>query len=117
MAKRPMPRTVSASSVGGHEDAGHDLRVASAAAAPSCDDRRHRGHVVGRQPVDDGAVALAAGEPQHALAQRGHQDRHRLLGGTTPSLKPRTENVSYSAVTFSPVSAWRRKRTMSRVRL
>ena len=37
-------------------------------------------------------------------------------GGTTPSLKPRTENVSYSSVTFSPVRAWRRKRTMSRVR-
>ena len=42
------------------------------------------------------------------------------IGGTCstrrPSRKPRTANVSYSSVTFSPVSAARRKRIMSRTR-
>ena len=46
----------------------------------SAPDVRHDGlHVVGRQPVDDRAVAFAAREPQHALAQRGDEDR-RLFG-------------------------------------
>ncbi len=76
MAKRPMARTVSASVVGATKmrattslsvaalvHVGHDLR-----------------HVVGRQPVDDGAVALPAGQAQHALAQRGDEDARLLLG-------------------------------------
>jgi hypothetical protein len=33
-----------------------------------------------------------------------------------PSRKPLTANVSYSSVTFSPVSAARRKRIVSRTR-
>ena len=58
-------------------------------------DLGHRRHVVGRQPVDDRAVGLAAGEPQHALAQRGDEDRRRLLG-THAEAEPLTSNVSYS---------------------
>ena len=43
------------------------------------DVRRDGLHVVGREPVDDRAVAFAAREPQHSLAQRGDEDR-RLFG-------------------------------------
>ena len=86
MAKRPAARTVSVSSVGATK-----MRATISLSAPCgrCTMRGHRGHVVGREPVDDGAVALPAGEAQHALAQRGDQDRRRLLGhGTGPSRKP-----------------------------
>ena len=76
MAKRPKPRTVSASTPGATK-----MRATISLSSPSARTYgRDRRHVVGRQPVDDGAVALTAGESQHALAQRGDQDRHGLLG-------------------------------------
>ena len=37
-------------------------------------------------------------------------------GSSTPSLKPRTEKVSYSSVTFSPANAALRNATVSRTR-
>ncbi len=76
MANLAAGYTRSGSSTGAHEDAGHDLAVVTVGGVVH--DRRHRRHVVGRQPVDDGAVALATGQPQHPLAQGGHHDRYRL---------------------------------------
>ena len=55
-----------------HEEPGDDLLALA--------DVRHDGaHVVGREPVDDRAVAFAPGEPQHARTQRGDEDRRLLL--------------------------------------
>jgi hypothetical protein len=62
-----------------HEDARDDLFLGA-------DVRHDRFHVVGRQPVDDRAVALAPGQAQHSLAQRGDEDR-RLLGNRDPETK------------------------------
>ena len=75
MAKRPMARTASVSVVGATK-----MRATiSLSGPPACTWGTTVGHVVGREPVDDGAVALAAGEPQHPLAQRGDQDAGLLL--------------------------------------
>ena len=49
------------------------------------DDGRHGGGVVGRQPVDDGAVAFSSGHAQHPLAKRRHENRYGLLGHETES--------------------------------
>ena len=51
------------------------------------DMRRDGLHVVGREPVDDRAVALASREAQHAFAQRGDEDR-RLLGDLDAEAEP-----------------------------
>ena len=50
----------------------------------------------------------------------GRRPATRIGGGTSggrPSRKPLIVKVSKAASTFSPVKAWRRKRTRSRVRL
>src|SRR5205807_1162425 len=44
-------------------------------------------HVVGREPVDDRAVTFTTREAQHALAQRGDEDRW-LLGNRNAEAKP-----------------------------
>ena len=96
-----------------HEDAGHDLLGSPPPA--SCT----MGATVATSSAD--SQLMMAPSPSRP-ARRSMPSRSAATrigtgsGGTTPSLKPLTENVSYSWVTFSPASAWRRKRTMSRVR-
>ena len=93
-----------------HEDPAHDLLVGPV----GVHDRRHLGHVVGRQPVDDRAVALAAGQAQHARAQRGDQDRRHDLGPHAEPEALHRERVVGLARPSRRLSASRRKRTMSR---
>src|SRR4051794_16810963 len=63
----------------GDEDAGHDLGGGGAVGAGGGDLRHDLGHIVGGEPVDDGAVALASGQAQHARAQGSHEDLRRDL--------------------------------------
>ena len=79
-----------------HEDPAHDLAVVAAGGVVH--DVGHLAHVVGRQPVDDRPVGLAAGEAQHALAQGGDEDRRLLLGpdARAGSPGPRTCRTPWS---------------------
>ena len=63
------------------------------------------GTSVGRQPVDDRAVGLAAGQAQHALAQRGDEDRRRLLGADAEAEALHLERVVAAARPSPRVSA------------
>ena len=91
MAKRAPARTTSVFSLG------HTKMRATisrrAAAAGVVDDADDAPHVLRRQPVDDRPVGLAPGEPQHALAQRGDEDRRRVLGSHTEAEAADLERV------------------------
>ena len=69
--------------VGGrcNEDPRCDLRL-GLARCRSClvDDRHDRSHVLCREPVDDGSVAMTTGQAQHPLAEGRDQDCRRFGG-------------------------------------
>ena len=112
MAYRAPARTASAFSLG-HTKMRATISRSSPPAA-SATTGATLGTSSGRQPVDDRAVALAPGEAQHALAQGGDEDRRRSARGAPRAGSPGPRTCRRRLVTFSPVSASRRKRTMSR---
>ena len=79
--RRPTARTMlgvlggTDEDAGGRRDVGPELRL-------------DRGHVLGRQPVEDHAVGLTAGEPQHAGSEGGEKDRWRMLDRPGQSESP-----------------------------
>src|SRR6478735_9917760 len=104
--RRPIARTVSRSVVGSTK-----MRAATSLPSPTM------GATVFTSSAESQlTIAPSAARP----ASRNIPSRNaatRIGGGSArrmPSRKPFTVNVSYSAVTFSPASAARRKRTVSR---
>ena len=71
---------------GADEDPGHDLLARSHLG-------HHGGDVVGREPVDDGAVGFATGQAEHAGTQGGHVDRGHHGGRPTEAETPDGEGL------------------------
>ena len=76
--RRPIVRAVVRVLGDDDEDAGDDLPRRPFGRL--LDLRHGCGHVLGAQPVEDGAVGLLPGQVQHARAQRGQVDGRQLLG-------------------------------------
>ena len=91
MAKRAPARTTSVFSLGHTKMRATISRRRRALASSTTPTTR--ANVLRRQPVDDRPVGLAPGEPQHPFAQRGDENRRRLLGANTEAEPADLERV------------------------